>query len=85
MLCCLCSGILGEDRPGEPLGDGCLVLCPEHRAQSIEQSRKPKPPAVPNGESRYLDACFAAALGGRPVKSLASLAQLVPPTSTTLQ
>lgn len=85
ICCCLCSAI-GESNPGRVPEGGGVPLCPEHRARSIEQSRKPAPPQIIMlGLQTYEDACAAAVLDGRPVKSLASLAALVPPTSTTLQ
>jgi hypothetical protein len=83
-ICCLCAAI-GESRPGRVPDGWNFPICEEHRARSIEQSRKPPAPRVivlgsPSNEDAYV----AAVLRGQ-VKSLASLAELVPPTSTMLQ
>jgi predicted dehydrogenase len=82
--CCLCSAI-GESRHGRIPEGWHFSICDEHYARSIEQSQKPPAPRVivlgsPSNEDAYI----AAVLCGR-VKSLASLAELVPPTSTMLQ
>jgi hypothetical protein len=80
--CCLCAAI-GESRPGRVPDGWNFPICEEHRARSIEQSRKPPAPRVivlSSSRSNYEDA----ARRGQ-VKSLATLAKLVPPTSTMLQ
>jgi hypothetical protein len=82
--CCLCAAI-GESRPGRVPDGWNFPICEEHRALSIEQSRKPPAPRIivlgsPSSEDAYV----AAVLRGQ-VKSLAYLAEFVPPTSTTLQ
>jgi len=82
--CCLCSAI-GESRPGRIPEGWHFSICDEHYARSIEQARKPSAPRVTVlGSPSDEDAYVAAVLRGQ-VKSLASLAELVPPTSTTLQ
>jgi len=87
--CCLCLAVTGDVRPGRIPDGGGFPMCDEHRAQSAERARQPKPPQPPRvvtlGSFSFEDAIAASVLCGGPSLSLAPLAALVVPSTNTLQ